>query len=690
MKREPIALYVFRFLVGFAILIFMVMLYWSSVLIEKDLKWIQGDLTQMKGEISVLKRQLEMEARDAPRISPSSNLFNARKSDEAHNLLTPDPFYEGTLSKLLPPNFVPHGVRREAIIAKPNTLDPFSQWAEVAAWNRQCVVSLASQEVGKYETFTPAFAHSMELKKNEEGIPEYWCFLRQDIFWAPLNPHHFSNAVNLAPSFLKNHQVTAHDVKFYFDVVMNPHVEQELAVTLRKDYEDIEEIRVVDDFTLVVRWKMHEVINENGETSLKMKYQAKAMTGSLRPLPRFVYQYFADGTKIVEEDSDPDTYRTNPIWAQNFAHHFTNNIIVSCGPWLFDGMTDREIRFKRNADYYDQQAVLVERHEVQFRDSFDSIWNDFKSGSLDLYILPANLLPEYDQFTASSPYQQQKKNGLGVNRLDYLGRAYTYVGWNEVNPLFQSKKVRQALTMLIDRERIIRQNLNGMGMQITGTFSPLSPSYDKTILPYPFDPRLAKQLLQEEGWIDHDGDGILDKLIEGKFVPFRFNLTYYVKNSTSKSICEYIATALKNGGIDCKLNGVDLADISAIFENRNFDALYMAWSLGTPPEDPKQLWYSSGANPKGSSNFVSFSNAQADKIIDDLQYEDDPNKRIALYHRFDAILHEEAPYTFLYNPKYVFIYRDYLQNVFIPADRQDLIPGANMGEPESSIFWIKR
>ena len=48
-----------------------------------------------------------------------------------------------------------------------------------------------------------------------------------------------------------------------------------------------------------------------------------------------------------------------------------------------------------------------------------------------------------------------------------------------------------------------------------------------------------------------------------------------------------------------------------------------------------------------------------------------PKKRIELYHRFDAIIYEEAPYTFLYAPKVTIAYRDYLQNVFIPADRQD-------------------
>jgi len=49
-----------------------------------------------------------------------------------------------------------------------------------------------------------------------------------------------------------------------------------------------------------------------------------------------------------------------------------------------------------------------------------------------------------------------------------------------------------------------------------------------------------------------------------------------------------------------------------------------------------------------------------------------------------------APYTFLYTPKLIYLYRDYLQNVFIPADRQDILPGADVQEPDSSIYWIKK
>lgn len=97
-----------------------------------------------------------------------------------------------------------------------------------------------------------------------------------------------------------------------------------------------------------------------------------------------------------------------------------------------------------------------------------------------------------------------------------------------------------------------------------------------------------------------------------------------------------------------------------------------------------------GAKEKGSSNYIGFMNKEVDSIIDQLDYEYDPKKRIELYHRFCRIIHDQQPYTFMYVPKITMLYRNYLKNVFIPSERQDLVPGANIAEPESSVYWLDK
>ena len=72
----------------------------------------------------------------------------------------------------------------------------------------------------------------------------------------------------------------------------------------------------------------------------------------------------------------------------------------------------------------------------------------------------------------------------------------------------------------------------------------------------------------------------------------------------------------------------------------------LGWSLGLE-QDPYQLWHSSQAGQRGS-NFIGYANAEIDKIIEEARVEFDAAKRQALYHRFNEILHDEQPYTFLF------------------------------------------
>lgn len=711
MNKEPIGLYIFRFVLGFALLAFMSMLYWSSVLVENQLRSLSADVGQLKNDLFGLRtdtdrlrsdlmhaigdssRQRQETQLQPPLIEGSEPSVRQPESQRRtpvsvfafDNLLKPDTFFLETLPKLLGSHFVPLHERRTATIGKPDNLHPFTNWSQVNAWHEMCNVRVARQAFGKYETFAPDMALRFEERPEAStGLTEHWVFLRDGVFWQPLNQEQFAGRVMLAPHFLRKHQVTAEDFKFFYDAVMNPYVQEPQAVALRTFYNAVREIEIIDKLTFVVRWKSEESQEGRG----RIRYIAKQLTSELKPLASFVYKYFADGKKIVD-DEDLNTYRTNSAWAQNFSQHWAKNIIVSCGPWIFTGMTDRQITFKRNPDFYFPLAALSAGTEVDLKDSVDSFWQEFKNNNLDTYGLQPEQILELEDFLSSPQYEEQARNGNAIKRLDYVARSYSYIAWNQTRPFFFSKKVRQALTMAIDRQRIIRQNLNGMGIEINGTFYRYSPAYDTSIIPWPYDPQRSRLLLEEEGWFDSDGDGIIDKVIDGKLVSFRFALTYFVKNPTTKAVCEYVATALKEVGISCTLRGVDLADLSSVFDDKNFDALALAWQLGTPPEDPRQIWSSSGAREKGSSNAIGFANAQIDAIINELDYEYDSEKRIALYHRFDAILHEEQPYTFLYTPKIALLYREYLQNVFIPADRQDLVPGANVAEPEPEIFWIK-
>ncbi len=649
------------------------MFYWSSLLIEEDFKTIKREIGELKTELKEAIRQVphreeKAQARARVHLDP-----------KMPNLLQEDSFFTNTLPHSLGPHFYPKGLFKQALLGRPDNLHPFNNFHDSATMTYACTGSVAQLQFGKYEIFAPFLAVKVEKRPRKEAPEshEYWVHLRENLFWEKLHPEHFPADFALSPHFLKSHPVTAHDFKFYYDAIMNPYVAEAKAGALKRPFGNIEAFEIVDDLTFIIRWK-------------KEKYSSFKSVCCMQPLPSFVFKYFSDGKKIIEDDTDEEIYRTNSVWAQNFSNHFAKNVIVSCGAYLFAGMNEEGIKFLRNPRFYDPFAALIEEHHYVFKESVDAMWQDFKAGKIDVCTLSPNQLLDYKHFLHSATYKEQESNNLKINDLEFVDRSYCYIGWNEKKPYFQSKKIREALSLAVDRRRIIEQNLNQMGIIITGPFFPFSPSYDTTLTPRSYDPDEAVTLLEEEGWFDKDGDGIREKIINGEKTPFRFNLTYYVKNISTKVICEYVATAFREIGIDCRLYGVDLPDLSRSFEDKSFDALFLGWSLETPPEDPEQLWHSALAEQKGSSNAIGFSNKEADELIEKLHYEYDVAKRKTLYHRFHKILYDEAPYIFLYAPKRRLLYREYVKNLFIPTERKDLIPDAEIAEPQLKVIWIER
>lgn len=689
-KQESWPITLLKLALGIGIFFLLLMLYWSSNLVEEDLIAIKNEIQGFKKELRTLTEGVKIqENKDSSLKSSSSHPKNVTLRPHIDpslpNMLEVDPF-EDRYVDILGENFSPNGTFYSATYGKPDTLHPFSNFAEISSWISLCGIYLAKTHIGKYEQMAPYGALKIEERTNKEGKPEFWVHLREDVFWEPLEKRFFPEGFKLSDHFLKRYPVTSEDYKFFFDAVMNPFVQEPGAVAIRTYIDDIVDFEIIDDLTFVVRWKTIKTSDDQ----IIIRYIARKWTAALRPLASFVFKYFADGKKIVEDDQDKNTYRNSSLWAQNFSQHFAKNVIPSCGAWTFDGFTERSISFKRNPNFFDPHGALANRTEVFFKNSPDTIWQEFKRGSLDTYNLLASQEKEFQDFLESPLYKNQKENDELVNRLSYFQRSFTWVGWNQKNPLFKSKAIRQALTIAIDRRRIIDEILGGKAVEIHGTFFVFSPSTDPNISPWPYDPLLAKRILEQEGFADLDGDGILEGEIDGKRVPFRFSLTYFVKNPTTKATCESIATQLKEIGIDCKLNGVDVTDLSSSIDEKSFDALFLAWGLATPPEDPRQLWHSSEAKKPGSSNAIGFSNKDADRIIERLEYEYNQEKRIELYHQFDRLIHEEQPYTFLYTPEISLLYRNWIHNVFLPLKRQDLIPGAEVAEPNSGLFFTTK
>lgn len=386
---------------------------------------------------------------------------------------------------------------------------------------------------------------------------------------------------------------TADDVIYTFDRIRDSSVD---AARLRNYYRDMLRIEKLGNNAVRFVWS-------------RPYFKSLEACGSMAIIPKHI---FNDGS--------------------DFNKHVAGRLPIGTGPYRFvEWKTGQRIVLARNDAYWGEHPAIS---GISFKIIPDSMsaFRLLKKGALDMATLKAI---QWAKQTESSSFNEK----FAKHR--YYLPNYYYIGWNMRRPFFNDRRVRIAMTMLINREAILDKILFGEGMVVTSNFYRFGRNYDESIKPYPFDPKRALELLDEAGWRDHDGDGIRDR--DG--VPFRFVFLSAAGDKFSRSIGLFLREELSRVGIEMEMQQLEWAAMLLLLNKRNFDVASLGWSTALE-EDPYQVWHSSQKDE--GSNFVGFSNARVDSLIEAARQELDPNRRAVFYKEFQQILHFEEPYTFLF------------------------------------------
>lgn len=318
----------------------------------------------------------------------------------------------------------------------------------------------------------------------------------------------------------------------------------------------------------------------------------------------------------------------------DFRKHPAGRHPIGTGPMRFvEWKTGRHITLTRNDDYWGKAMPFRGIHFAIISDE-GVAFQALKKAQIDYAgIRPTQWAKQSDSARFAERFRKFKYYGFSF--------GYGYVGWNIRHPILQDKHVRQALTMLIPRDDLVKYFLYDVADVADGPFHPYSGQHDPSIAPWPYDHLLAKQLLKTRGWEDHDGDGWLDK--DGQI--FRLSLLYPGGAQIWNATANIMRENFRKAGIELAVRSMEWSVFQETIQDKQFDLYFAAW--GVPYEgDPYQLWHSSQI--EGGSNYINYANAEVDQIIEQGRAEFDPVKRNALYQRMHRILHEEQPYTFLY------------------------------------------
>lgn len=222
-----------------------------------------------------------------------------------------------------------------------------------------------------------------------------------------------------------------------------------------------------------------------------------------------------------------------------------------------------------------------------------------------------------------------------------LGNSYTYMGFNLKHKPFDDVRVRKAINYAIDKQEIIDGVYLGLGINIASPYKPGTRWSNPALQPYAYDPEKAKALLKEAGFVDLDGDGILER--DGK--PFAFEIITNQNKEREKSAV-LIQRRLKDVGIDVQIRAIEWASfISRFIKTGDFDVVVLGWGLGLDP-DQFSIWHSSQNQP-GQFNFINYNNPQIDALLEQGRLELNPDKRMKIYHEFAKVLLEDSPIVYL-------------------------------------------
>lgn len=378
-------------------------------------------------------------------------------------------------------------------------------------------------------------------------------------------------------------QVTADDVVFTIQKILDP----ETNTPITGEFREIADVRATGD---------HEA-----EITLHRPYPPLLDKLKVGIVPK----HLLEGENLAESD-----FNRNP---------------VGNGPFrLKDWKGDGTIVLERNQQYYGKKPKL---DKVVFKPVPDANTRlvQLKAGEIDL----ASLTP-------SQVNAVKETDPIRIHEVDTAD--YRAVMYNFDLEIFRDPKVRQAISLAVDREAMVEGILAGKG---EAAYGPLQKSWaadpDAGRTHHP-DPGRAAELLAEAGW-EKNGDGILEK--DDKLLSFE--LVAPAQDTVRVALANVVSQQLKPLGIMAEPKPVDQNAVKYDGE----ETLVIGWGSEFDPDDHTYRLFHSSEIGGGQYNFGKYRNDEADRLLTEARTATDPEKRKAAYGRFQEVLAEDPPYTFL-------------------------------------------
>ncbi|MDR0400828.1 MAG: ABC transporter substrate-binding protein [Treponema sp.] len=338
-------------------------------------------------------------------------------------------------------------------------------------------------------------------------------------------------------------------------------------------------------------------------------------------------------------------------------------LIPSMGPWfLIEYIPGQRLVYKRNQDYWEKGAAglsvpYVEERIVQILPDQNTQLLVFKEGGLEGYSSRPEDLDDLikNQHTGYTVFNAEGSIAAGLWSFNQnpQNRDSPQYEW------FTQKEFRQAMSCLLNRNRIIAQVYRGLAEPKLDFFPPPNPFYNEDItLRYLYDPERAVELLKSIG-IKRDRRGIMR---DGKNRQIEFDLSISSDVTVVADMASIIRNELEKLGIKMNIRAVDFQkQVEQLSSTYDWQSIIITLGSTFFPTQGSNVWPSTGNlhlwHPLQESPATEWE-ARVDYLYNEGKYTIDREAAKKIWDEYQEIILEQCPVIYLLRPRSFFALRN--------------------------------
>lgn len=306
---------------------------------------------------------------------------------------------------------------------------------------------------------------------------------------------------------------------------------------------------------------------------------------------------------------------------------FDNGIVSGTGPYIaVDLKTDDYLKLVKNDNYWNGDPKI---DEITIKSITDG-------NTLAKALQADEVQAAYGM--AYESYPLFEGDDYQFSRISTSRCFFAKMNFDE-NSVCADPAVRKAIAMGIDKESFVDTLLEGNGYVANGVFPDQTAFGGDKVTTESYDPKGAKKVLEDAGWVDTDGDGIREK--DGKKLVVKW-LTYPTRQELPL-LAEAAQASLKEIGIEVDINNT--LDVNEVVQDASAWDVYAMANVQAPTGDP-EYWFRVFALSDSAKNQGKYSNAQLDALDEQLSQEFDTAKRADLAVQMQQILLDDNAFVF--------------------------------------------